>query len=173
MDGNLEIQINSKFKERYVVLYNSILLICKPLKGKYSLETAFLMSELEIRDDYETDYEKSHQTSLGIQLFIISEDMNVICLNAKNDIMKAKWLESFQMAFTSYNQQSTQNFIENKDIYELQLKEFRNTKRSILSSSFMNTIKTKVNSFSIHLDDLVCIRYVLNYLINLNLVKHL
>ena len=97
---------NGKSKERYVVLYTDLILICKknenPARGapKYELECGYALAELNFKPENTKDLVKATGKNSGVFLFTsIHVDGEEMYLGGSTDDASTKWHEKFATAF--------------------------------------------------------------------------
>ncbi|KAJ8331299.1 hypothetical protein QVD99_001585 [Batrachochytrium dendrobatidis] len=119
-DGPLLRLAGGKTKERYVLLFTDMLLICKSQKspGKYELESGYSLAELLPRQEFK-DTVKSRGINIVTLSVITSDDKDTIVFASSNDEDRLKWIDAFTVAF--------------KDITE----EHRSAVRSTMNSNML------------------------------------
>ncbi|KAI8926331.1 hypothetical protein BC831DRAFT_456795 [Entophlyctis helioformis] len=98
-DGPLQRLSNGKVKDRFVLLFTDVLLICKLQKtpNKYELEGGYSLAELMMRND-SRDSLRAKNTILQFNV-ITSEDREQLTLVASSEEERQRWAECFHFAF--------------------------------------------------------------------------
>ena len=97
-DGNVLLVMNGKQRERFIILFSDVLLICKPLAAprgsfKYELESGFSIAELVLKQDSV----RGSKVTASFQLQIITTpDKSCLQFNTYTDEDKTQWLNVFQ-----------------------------------------------------------------------------
>ncbi|KAI8913327.1 Dbl homology domain-containing protein [Gorgonomyces haynaldii] len=150
-DGNVLQMIQGKQKERFIVLFVDILLICKPLnppKGnfKYELESGFSLPELILKQEMPS---KATKNSIQLQI-ITSPEKQVLQFFTYTEEDKLQWLNMLQRCFkdiTEEHRSAVRNTIIQQqgiarqsslgDTFGLSLKKTRTQTPSGLSSTIL------------------------------------
>ncbi|KAI8825064.1 uncharacterized protein EV422DRAFT_517301 [Fimicolochytrium jonesii] len=95
-DGLLSRVSNGKARERYVLLFTDVLLICAPQKGgRYTLEAVYDMADLSIPNEAKDPQPKGLKN--GFQIASASEG-KAMTFSVLSEADRVKWLEAFQSA---------------------------------------------------------------------------
>jgi hypothetical protein len=106
-DGMMVRMVNGKPKDRYVILYTDLILICRPIvpqngtmRGppKYELESGYTLAELVLQKDFRETV-KNLKSSFVIGFKIISEENEPLVLGTNTAEELTKWTDIFQNAF--------------------------------------------------------------------------
>ncbi|KAI8895289.1 hypothetical protein BC833DRAFT_623172 [Globomyces pollinis-pini] len=103
-DGTMVRLTNGKPKDRYVILYTDVILICQKIvttnrgPSKYEVENGYSLAELSIRNDGKFETIKGHPNKV-ISFTIISEDKDVLMLSTNSPEEFSKWADAFHIAF--------------------------------------------------------------------------
>ncbi|RKO93574.1 hypothetical protein BDK51DRAFT_40719 [Blyttiomyces helicus] len=94
-DGMLMRMQNGKSKERHVLLFTDVLLVCKPVKTKYQLEAYMNLSEMSIKADGRGDAIPKG-AKFAFQVLVTSERRETLVFGAHSEEERSKWVEAFQ-----------------------------------------------------------------------------
>jgi hypothetical protein len=106
-DGPMFRMVNGKMKDRYVIVYTDLLIICRPVinpngtqRGppKYELESGYTLAELILQKDFKETV-KNLKSAFVLGFKIISEENELLLLGTSTAEELNKWLDVFQNAF--------------------------------------------------------------------------
>lgn len=104
-DGLIQRMMNGKAKDRYIIIYTDLILICIPIvrttRGppKYELESGYSLAELTLGPNSGKDTVKGSKNANIISLNVLSEGTDTILLMPNTPEESVKWLETLQLAF--------------------------------------------------------------------------
>lgn len=108
--GKLVLENGYRLKERYVILFGNVLLICKENKQGYSLESGYLISDLEMPNEPKGNFMKDLKgPRCFIHLYIISENMSLLSLAADSEQSRNEWVKCFENAFDQEHDEKTKD----------------------------------------------------------------
>ncbi|KAJ3187390.1 cytochrome c oxidase subunit 1 [Gaertneriomyces sp. JEL0708] len=96
-DGPIGKVVGGKVRERYVLIFGDVLLVCAPIKnGKYALESAYDIADLALKPDFMKEGIPKG-IKYAIQLVTISTRQDLtLCANSDED--RQKWQDALQQA---------------------------------------------------------------------------
>ncbi|KAH6599748.1 hypothetical protein BASA50_002773 [Batrachochytrium salamandrivorans] len=99
-DGQLQRLTGGKSKDRYVLLFTDVLLICKSQKtpGKYELESGYSLAELLPRQDTRDFLKQKGGTIVQFNI-ITSDEKDILVFASSHEEDRQKWIDAFTLAF--------------------------------------------------------------------------
>ncbi|KAJ3128789.1 spermatogenesis-associated protein 13 [Nowakowskiella sp. JEL0407] len=94
----MKIQTGMRSKEKYLVLFSDLMLMCKPGKSRYQLEMVIPMIEIIVKAEIKNgDFNIRSIPKTAFQLLLIGGKEPII-ISCSDDNEKLKWVEAFQEA---------------------------------------------------------------------------
>lgn len=143
--GKIFLDTGYRLKERYAILFGKVLLICKHSKQGYTLDSGYMISDLEMPNEPKGNImRESKGPRCFIHLYIISENLTQLSLVADSEQSRNEWIKCFEQAFELVFDDQAQDIVLPLDLDLKRMRRNAKARNTVVNSTNMK-IRKKVS----------------------------